>query len=380
MENFVAYNPVKVHFGKEVVNNLGKTILPYGKKVLLVYGKGSVKENGSYNDVIQQLEKFAMEITEFSGIKANPVVEDVQKAINLGIEKSIDLVIALGGGSVIDSAKIIALCIPTNLNPWKVMKMRAFPKSSLPLITVLTLAATGSEMNAAAVLQNRETGEKIGFVHPLAFPKHSFLDPVYTYSVSPEYTAYGIVDLIAHAFESFFVNGEANLSDRFVQSVILESMRYAIPVLKEPNNYENRANIMWTATCALNGITSYGRAGSGDWGVHDIGHTLSFLYDTPHGASLSIAYPAWLKLQKDRIPERIQKLAKLIFNTNSCDDFISKLETFFRQINAPVRLSEINIDKTQKQEIIDLMIKNKVSGYFQKLSSDDLEQIVELML
>ena len=126
-------------------------------------------------------------------------------------------------------------------------------------------------------------------------------------------------------------------------------------------------------------MTSYGRAGSGDWGVHDIGHTLSFLYDTPHGASLSIAYPAWLKLQKDRIPDRIKRLAKLMFNSNSCDDFIIKLETFFRQINAPVRLSEINIDKSQKQEIIDLMVKNKVNGYFQKLSTDDLEQIVELM-
>jgi len=379
MENFVAYNPVKVHFGKEIVANLGKTIKDYGKKVLLVYGKGSVKKNGSYNDVIQQLEKFGMEITEFSGIKANPLVDDVQKAIDIGIDKNIEMVIALGGGSVIDSAKIIALCIPSNLDPWKVMKMKAFTRSSLPLITILTLAATGSEMNAAAVLQNRETGEKIGYFNPLAYPKHSFLDPVYTYSVSSEYTAFGIVDLIAHAFESFFVDGEANLSDRFVQSVILEAMRYAIPVLKEPENYDNRANIMWAATCALNGMTSYGRAGSGDWGVHDIGHTLSFLYDTPHGASLSIAYPAWLKLQKDRIPDRIKRLAKLMFNSNSCDDFIIKLETFFRQINAPVRLSEINIDKSQKQEIINLMVKNKVNGYFQKLSTDDLEQIVELM-
>ena len=379
MENFVAYNPVKVHFGRDVVADLGKTLIPYGKKVLLVYGKGSVKKNSSYNDVIQQLEKFGMEITEFSGIKPNPVVEDVQKAIKLGIDKNIDMVLALGGGSVLDSAKIIALCIPANLDPWKVMKMRAFPKESLPLITVLTLAATGSEMNAAAVLQNPETGVKAGYVNPLAYPKHSFLDPVYTYSVSAEYTAYGIVDLIAHAFESFFVHGESDLSDHFVQAVVLEAMRYTIPVLKEPDNYENRANIMWSATCALNGMTSYGRAGSGDWGVHDIGHTLSFLYDTPHGASLSIAYPAWLKLQKDRIPERIKKLSKLIFNVNSCDDFIIKLETFFRQINAPVRLSEINIEKEKKQEIIDLMVKNRVNGYFQKLSTEDLERITEFM-
>ncbi|RLD61244.1 MAG: hypothetical protein DRI95_14450, partial [Bacteroidetes bacterium] len=203
MENFVAYNPVKVHFGKAVVADLGKTITFYGKKVLLVYGKGSVKKNGSYDDVIQQLEKFSMEITEFSGIKSNPLVVDVDKAIELGINNKVEMVIALGGGSVIDSAKIIALCIPANLNPWKVMKMRAFPRESLPVITVLTIAATGSEMNDVSVLQNLETGEKIGYVNPMIYPKHSFLDPVYTYSVSSEYTAYGIVDMISHTFETF---------------------------------------------------------------------------------------------------------------------------------------------------------------------------------
>jgi len=380
MENFIAYNPVKVHFGKGVVSTLGKTIKAYGKRVLLVYGKGSVKKNGSYDDVIQQLEKFEMELVEFSGIKSNPLVEDVQRAIQLGVDKKVEMVIGLGGGSVLDSAKIIALCIPANLDAWKVMKMRAYPRESLPVITVLTLAATGSEMNNVSVLQNTETNEKDGYVNPLIYPKHSFLDPVYTYSVSPEYTAYGIVDMISHTFETFFTGGEAGLSDRFVQSIVLEAIHYAIPVLKEPENYDNRANIMWTATCALNGTTNFGRAGRGDWGAHAVGHILSLLYDTPHGASLSIAYPAWLKLQKDRIPERIQRLAKLIFNTNSCDDFIIKLETFFRQLNAPVRLSDIGVDSSKKQEILDLLIKNKVSGACHKLSNEDLEQIVDYMM
>jgi len=380
MENFIAYNPVKVHFGKGVVSTLGKTIKVYGKRVLLVYGKGSVKQNGSYDDVIQQLEKFEMELVEFSGIKSNPLVEDVQRAVQLGVDKKVDMVIGLGGGSVLDSAKIIALCIPANLDAWKVMKMRAFPRESLPVITVLTLAATGSEMNNVSVLQNTETNEKEGYVNPLIYPKHSFLDPVYTYSVSPQYTAYGIVDMISHTFETFFSKGKASLSDRFVQSIVLEAIHYAIPVLKEPENYNNRANIMWTATCALNGTTSFGRAGRGDWGAHAVGHVLSLLYDTPHGASLAIAYPAWLKLQKERIPERIQRLAKLIFNINSCDDFIIKLETFFRQLNAPVRLSDIGIDSSKRQEILDLLIKNKASGACHKLTEEDLEQIVDYMM
>ncbi len=379
MENFVAYNPVQLHFGKEVVSGLGKTVRQYGNKVLLVYGKGSVKKNGSYDDLVAQLNKFGMEITEYSGIKSNPVIEDVQNAIKLGVEKQVDMVIALGGGSVIDSAKMIALCIPENLDAWKVMKMRAFPKKSLPIITVLTLAATGSEMNMFAVVQNPETGEKMAHKNPLIFPKHSFLDPVYTFSVSPEYTAYGIVDLIAHSFEAFFAAGEADLSDRFVQAIVQEAMRYALPVLKEPDNYDYRANIMWIATSALNGTTAYGRAGSGDWGVHAIGHTLSVLYDTPHGASLSIAYPAWLKLMKNRIPDRIKRLSNLIFNTNECDDFIVKLETFFRQIKAPVKLQDINIEESRKEEIVNAMIKTKVNGYYQELSETDLEKIVDLM-
>ena len=379
MENFVAYNPVQLHFGKDVVSDLGKTVRQYGTKVLLVYGKGSVKKNGSYNDVIAQLKKFGMEVTEFSGIKSNPVVEDVQNAINLGVEKKVEVVIALGGGSVIDSAKMIALCIPQNLDAWKVMKMKAFATKSLALITVLTLAATGSEMNMFAVIQNTETKEKTAHKNPLLFPKHSFLDPVYTYSVSPEYTAYGIVDLIAHSFEAFFAAGEADLSDRFVQAIVQEAMRYALPVLKEPENYDYRANIMWIATCALNGTTAHGRAGSGDWGVHAIGHTLSVLYDVPHGASLSIAYPAWFKLMKKRIPERIKRLATLIFNVNECDDFIAKLETFFRQIKAPVRLQEIGIDSAKKQEIVDAMIKTKVNGYYQEMNENDLMEITNFM-
>ncbi len=379
MENFVAYNPVQLHFGKGVVNDLGKTARQYGNKVLLVYGKGSVKKNGSYDDVLAQLSKFGMEVIEYSGIKSNPVIGDVQNAVKLGVEKQVDMVIALGGGSVIDSAKMIALCIPENLDAWKVMKMRAFPKKSLPLLTVLTLAATGSEMNMFAVVQNPETGEKTAHKNPLLFPKHSFLDPVYTFSVSQAYTAYGIVDLIAHTFEAFFAAGDAGLSDRFVQAIVQEAMFYALPVLKEPENYDYRANIMWIATCALNGTTAHGRAGSGDWGVHAIGHTLSVLYDTPHGASLSIAYPAWLKLMKTRIPDRIKRLAKLIFNTNECDDFIVKLETFFRQIKSPVKLQDIQIDESHKEEIVNAMIANKVNGYFQELSEEDLILIGDLM-
>jgi len=241
------------------------------------------------------------------------------------------------------------------------------------------LAATGSEMNGAAVLQNHETDEKKGFVSSLNYPKHSFLDPTYTFSVPKDYTAYGIVDLIAHSLEGFFGKGDATLTDRFVEAIIKEAIEYGPKVLSEPDNYEYRAKIMWAATNALNGLTNHGRK-SGDWGVHDIGHNLSYLFDTPHGATLSIAFPAWLKLQKERIPERIAKLGEHLYGNSSVDKTIENLEYFFQSISSPIKLSDIGIKEDKKEMIIQQMIKTETNGMVHKLNDDDRKKIVELMM
>ncbi|MDY6800755.1 MAG: iron-containing alcohol dehydrogenase [Bacteroidota bacterium] len=379
MENFTAYNPTKLHFGKDVVEQLGEAAQEYGKKVLLMYGKGSIKKNGIYDQVIKQLKSFKAEVIEYSGIKSNPLVNDVSEAAQLGKLNNIDLILAVGGGSVIDSAKITGLSIANNTDPWAIMKFKVKPKATIPLIAVLTLAATGSEMNGAAVLQNHKTDEKIGFVSSLNFPKHSFLDPAYTFSVPKDYTAYGIVDLIAHSLEGFFGEGDATLTDRFVEAIIKEAMEYGPKVLSEPENYEYRAKIMWAATNALNGLTNHGRK-SGDWGVHDIGHNLSYLFDTPHGATLSIAYPAWLKLQKDRIPERIAKLGEHLYGNPSADETIKHLENFFHSLGSPIKLSDIGIGEDKKETIIQQMIKTETNGMVHKLNDDDRKRIVELMM
>ena len=192
--------------------------------------------------------------------------------------------VAVGGGSVIDSAKIIALCLKEECDIWEVMTGRYSPLSALPLIAVLTLAATGTEMNGTAVLQNHKTREKIGYKNELIYPVHSFLDPTYTLTVPASQTAYGIVDLVAHCLEAWFGEGEASLSDRFVLAIIREAMEYGPLLMKDPGNFELRAKIMWAATTALNNTTMHGKK-SGDWGVHRMGHVLSFLYDTPHAAS-----------------------------------------------------------------------------------------------
>jgi alcohol dehydrogenase YqhD (iron-dependent ADH family) len=379
MENFIAYNPTKVHFGRNVLKNLGETAREYGKKVLLIYGKGSVLKNGSYDQVIGQLKKAGIQIIEYNGIKPNPLVDDVNAAASYGISEKIDFIIGLGGGSVIDSAKIVSICISEKCKGWDVMKNRVSIKNSVPLLAVLTLAATGTEMNNVSVLQNSKTKEKIGYSHPFMYPRHSFLDPTFTMTVPANYTAYGIVDLIAHSLESFFGHGDASLSDRFVESIIKEAFEFGPKLMKDLTNYDLRAKIMWAATNALNGLTSYGRL-TGDWGVHAIGHVLSFLYDTPHGATLSIAYPAWLKCMKNKIPQRISKLGEHLYNDSSVDSVIEKLETFFRSIGSPIRLKETGIDSVNRTEILDLMNTQRAAGRNYILNNKDRQEILDHML
>ncbi|RLD58800.1 MAG: NADH-dependent alcohol dehydrogenase [Bacteroidetes bacterium] len=378
MENFTIYNPVSLHFGRNVVEGLGKVIIQYGEKVLLVYGKGSIKRNGIYDNVMAQLNQVGAEVFEYSGIKPNPVSEDVDAAAEVGKKNNVDIILAVGGGSVIDSAKVLSLTIPCEHSAWRIMLGMAKPTTAIPIITILTLAATGTEMNSIAVLQNVETQKKIPIRTDLIYPKHSFLDPQYTFSVPKDYTAYGIVDLIAHAMEAYFGKGSATLSDRFVVSIIKEAIEYGPALLNDLHNYELRARIMYAATQALNGFTMYGRV-SGEWGVHAIGHILSLLYDAPHGATLSVVYPTWLRLMKNRIPERISEFGKAVFNSTTAEETIMDLENFFISIGAPIRMKELGIDEDKKQETIDMMIRNKVNGAHHNLTKGDIETVVGLM-
>ncbi len=381
MENFVIYNPVKVHFGKDVVSKLGKAATPLGKKALLVYGKGSVKRNGAYDQTVAALREGGVEIVEFDGIKSNPVIEDVDKAAALGRSENVDMVVAVGGGSVIDSAKYIAISIPVDHSGWEFAIGDKKPSEALPLIAVLTLAATGTEMNAVAVVQSDKEKKKVGNGHPLMFPKHSFLDPSFTRSVPENYTAYGVVDLVAHALEGWFGDGDATLTDKFILSIIREAMEYGPALMKDPENYQLRAKIMFAATMALNGLTAQGKK-SGDWGTHGIGHAMSVLWDIPHGASLSIAFPAWMKLQKERIPERFIKLGEGLFGISDPDETIRRLEEFFSSLNSPLKISDMDAPTgpAAKEELLEVMRINKVSGFCHELSEEDHRVLVDSMM
>lgn len=379
MENFTYKIPTTLRFGTNVIDKLHKDISKYGKNILLIYGQGSIEKNGVLESVKKELALADVNIFIYKGIKSNPIILDINEAVKVGIKNNIDVILAVGGGSVIDSAKIVSLCIPEDFDAWEVLKYKVSPKKAIPVLAVLTIAATGTEMNQFAVAQNSKTKEKIGYAHPLIFPKISYLDPQYTFSVNARYTAYGVVDLIAHTLESFFGEGESSLSDKFVYAIIKDAIENSEILFSDLQNYEARANLMWQATNALNGLTAYGRK-SQDWGLHDVGHTISFLFDTPHGATLSIAYPAWLKIMSAKIPKRIIELGKGVFNVNSVEETISSLEKFFRKINSPIRLSEIGIGADRKNEILELLVKNRVTGYYHKLDKNDYIVMLDLMM
>ncbi len=381
MENFVIYNPVKLHFGKDVVHKLGDAASAIGKKALLVYGGGSVKANGAYDQTVKSLKEAGVELVEYNGIRSNPIIEDVDKAAELARKEQIDMIVAVGGGSVIDSAKYISISTPAGHSGWDFITGDKKPKEAIPLLAVLTLAATGTEMNPVAVVQNNREKKKAGFGHPLMFPKHSFLDPSFTTSVPGDYTAYGVVDLIAHALEAWFGEGDTSLTDRFIISIIQEALDYGPALMDDPENYQLRAKIMYAATMALNGLTHQGKK-SGDWGVHDIGHNMSVLWDVPHGASLSIAFPVWMELQKNRIPERISELGQALFQTADVDDTIRQLKTFFSRLGSPVKLAEAGVETGEEaqKELLDNMRANKANGIIHKLSDEDYQFISEKVM
>lgn len=379
MENFVAYNPVKLRFGKDVVKDLGKSVKKLGSKVLLIYGGGSVKRNGAYDEVMHSLKDTEAEVFEYSGIKSNPRISDVDKAAEIGRKNNVDVVLALGGGSVLDSAKVTALTIPVDHSGWKFLSGEAKAEKGIPIISVLTLAATGSEMNMFAVVQNPETKQKKSVWSEYNFPRESFMDPKYTLSVPKNYTGYGIADLTAHCLEAFFGTAESSLSDRFIYSIIHEAQEYGPQLMDDLQNYELRARIMLAATYALNGTTMIGKSG-GDWGVHALGHSLSVLYDVPHGASLSIVYPAWLKFHLNTISDRIAELGDNLFNEPNATKAIKMLESFFTSMESPIRLSDIGINGDNKQELVNNWKQNKAGGMFYKFSGNDYETLFDLML
>ena len=290
MDNFIFSNPTKLLFGKGQIDLLPKEVSRYGKKILLVYGGGSIKRNGIYDQVMEKLAEIDADVFELPGVEPNPRLSTVQKGIEICKREGIDFLLAVGGGSTIDCTKAIAIGAKTDIDVWDIIMKKESASDALPLGTILTLAATGSEMNAGSVITNWEIKEKHGWGSPLVYPKFSILDPTYTFSVPKDQTIYGIVDIMSHVFEHYFhLTSNTPMQDRFCESILQTVIETAPKLLEEPENYEYREVMMLSGTYALNGMVSVGLRG--DWATHNLEHAVSAVHDIPHGGGLAYLIP-----------------------------------------------------------------------------------------
>ena len=381
MNNYEYCVPTDIRFGKDQVECLSKEICKYGKKILMVYGGGSIKRTGLYDKIYEVLKDY--EIHELPGIEPNPKLSSVEKGVSICKQYGIDAVLAVGGGSSIDASKHIAAAAFYDGAPWDLVLDRTKVTNALPIFTVLTICATGSEMNPGAVISNETTKEKLEINHPLLYPKLSVCDPTYLYTLPPMQTAAGTADIISHIFEQYFQpNDGAYITDRLSEAALKTCFKYGPIAMKEPENYEARSNLMWTSSIALNHLFTFGKGGA--WSVHPIEHELSAFYDITHGVGLAILTPAWMRyVLNDSTVKRFAMYAKNVWGIEGEDDYtaanagIDRTERFFEELGLPKTLSEIGIDDFR----FELMAKEAVrtSGLstraYVKLSKEDVVQI-----
>lgn len=355
-------NPTKIIFGEGQIKCLSDE-LPQNKKVLITYGSGSIKENGVYNQVIKAIKGF--EFLEFGGIEPNPTYETLMKAVALVKKEKVGFLLAVGGGSVIDGTKFIAAAaLYSGKDPWEIFNSNDVVKSALPFGTVLTLPATGSEMNCGAVISRKSIGEKRAFLSPVVYPQFSILDPTTTYSLPKKQISNGIVDAFAHVIEQYLTYPVgAALQDRFAEGILLTLIEEGPKALKETENYNVRANIMWAATLALNGLIGVGVPQ--DWSTHMIGHEITAQYGLDHAQTLAIVLPGTMKILKNEKREKLLQYAERIWNISSGSEderinlAIQKTENFFESIGVKTHLSEYNLPNEAVKTIVGRI---KVSG------------------
>lgn len=387
MDSFTYWNPTKLIFGRGEVEKLADEVKQYGRNVLLVYGGGSIKRNGLYDQVVSILEKAGLNVHELAGVEPNPRVATVNKGARLCKEHDIDFLLAVGGGSVIDCTKAIAAGAKYDGDAWDIVTKKHIPTEALPFGTVLTLAATGSEMNSGSVITNWETNEKYGWGSPLVFPKFSILDPVNTFTVPKDHTIYGIVDMMSHVFEQYFHHTKNTpYQDRMCESLLKTVIETAPKLIEDLENYELRETILYTGTIALNGMLSMGARG--DWATHNIEHAVSAVYDIPHAGGLAILFPNWMKHTLSENVGRFKQLAVRVFDIDDAGKTdreialsgIEKLSEFWTSLGAPNRLADYGITDEKLDLIADKAMANGEFGRFKTLNKEDVLSILKASL
>lgn len=388
IKDFVYNVPTKVYFGRDQLENLSNELLKYGRNVLLTYGSGSIKKNGLYTKLMEILNKENFNITELSGIKPNPRIESVREGVRLCRENKIDVILAVGGGSTIDCSKFIAAGYYSEDDPWKLVTGENEITNALPLISVLTLAATGSEMDAGGVISNLETNEKIGNGSVYQRPKVSFEDPTLTFSVNKYQTACGAVDMFSHIIEVYFNNDDQlDIIDGFCESMMKSIIKNAPIAMENPKDYNARANLMWISSWAINGFI--GNRSNQSWSCHPIEHELSAFYDITHGLGLAILTPRWLEYCLDE--NTVDKYYNFGVNVFDIDKNKDKFEVsneaierlkefFFETLGLDSKLSDIGIDDKNFEKMANKACKNKYINGFKKLYPADVKEILDRCL
>lgn len=384
MNNFLFYTPTKILFGKGQIENLAKEIKPIAKKVLLAYGGGSVKKIGLYDKTVSLLNENGIEFKELSGIEPNPKIESVREGVKLCRENGLEAIIAIGGGSVIDCSKAISAAVGYDGEPWDLLLDSSLIKNAIPIFTVLTLSATGTEMNGNAVISNMETNDKKALKSPLVKPVCSVLDPEYTYTVSPWQTASGTADIMSHIFEVYFSNADgAKATDGISEALLKVCIECGERAFNNPDDYEARANLMWASSLAINGLTAAGKAGE-PWSCHAMEHQLSAYYDITHGAGLATVTPSWFRfILSDKTVDKFVSYGVNVWGIDSSlDKFeiankaIEKTEDFFFNIiKLPRTLKEYGIDGTHLEEMAKKAEKEYLNKAVVPLTSVDVLKI-----
>lgn len=383
MNNFHYYNPVKILFGKGQIAQLPKQI-PADARIMLTYGGGSIFKNGVYEQVKAALT--GREIVEFGGIEANPTYETLMKAVEMARVEKIDFLLSVGGGSVLDGTKFIAAAIPfTGADPWQIVANRAKITSAVPIGAVLTLPATGSEMNYYAVISKKETHEKKGMGNALVYPKFSILDPETTYSLPSRQIANGIADAFTHVMEQYMTYPvRAEMQDRMAEAVLLTLIEEGPKMMANPTDYDSAANVMWAATMALNGLLALGVPT--DWATHQIGHELTALHGIDHARTLAVVLPHLLEIKKELKREKLIQYAKRVWQLSGTDDelvtkAIQKTADFYESLGIPTKASAYSMNADTVEKVVQRFAERGMNfGEHADITPEVVGEILELSL
>jgi len=384
MLDFTYLVPTKVLFGRKTIERLSEELKTFGKRILIVYGKGSIKKNGIYDSVTTLLRRNSVTYHELSGVQPNPRISSVRQGIARCRDHDIDGIIAIGGGSVIDCAKTIAAGFYYEGDPWDLFVLGdSAIKQALPIGTVLTMTGTGSEMNGNAVISNEDTEQKLAIHHSVLRPRFSILDPTYTFTVPTHHIAAGTVDIFSHILEQYFSpTKDAFVQNRIAEALLLTCVNYGPLAIKQPKNYEARAQLMWTSSLALNGLLGYGRIT--DWATHGIEHAVSAAYDVTHGVGLAILTPHWMDyVLTEETTDKFVEYAQNVWKITGRDTHtiarkgIMKTQKFFTSLGMPTTLRAVGVKEEKLTDIAEKTVMYKPIGKFKRLEKNDVLMILQ---